>query len=177
MNALWWWIDRWRKSTAYTDMTLEQQGAYRNLLDEAWLRGGALPRDSRILAKASGDASRWPHLRNVLLKRFFIGRDHCLHNETLDKILKESVRRADKQRAYRARKNGRNGSGNAAGNRRGSPSPSLSSTPYSPPTRGHGRRRPTPDVKGGSVCPHTPRCRTTQACIARILADRRNVAK
>jgi uncharacterized protein YdaU (DUF1376 family) len=169
MNALWWWIDSWRKSTAYTDMTLEQQGAYRNLLDEAWLRGGALPRDPRILAKASGDASRWSRLRNVLLKRFFVGPDQCLHNETLDKILKESVRRADKQRAYRARKNGRNGSGNTAGNKPGSPSPSLSINPYSPLKRGRGRRRRTKETPGGTTCPHSPRCRTTDACIARTL--------
>ena len=55
LNALWWWIDRWRKSTAYMDMTLEEQGAYRNLIDEATLRGGPLPTDERILAKACGE--------------------------------------------------------------------------------------------------------------------------
>ena len=43
MRAAWWWIDRWRKSTAYTDMTAEEQGVYRNLLDELWLRDGVLP--------------------------------------------------------------------------------------------------------------------------------------
>jgi uncharacterized protein YdaU (DUF1376 family) len=172
MNALWWWIDRWRKSTAYTDMTLEEQGAYRNLLDEAWLRGGALPRDPRILAKASGDSQRWPRLRNVLMKRFFVGRDKCLHHETLDEIIQESARRAEKQRAYRARQTGGNGRGNKAGNKPGSPSPSLS-TPYSPPRGTPKRRRRRPDVAGGSICQHQPRCRTTQACITRTLKDRR----
>jgi uncharacterized protein YdaU (DUF1376 family) len=187
MNALWWWIDRWRKSTAYTDMTLEQQGAYRNLLDEAWLRGGALPgalsRDHRVLAKACGDPRRWPHLKNVLLKRFVVGPDGCWHNETLDKILKESTRRADKQRAYRTRKNGGNESGNKAGNRGGSPDPDLSSTPYSPPKGG---RPLTRDEKQHAErvlknrfgrCHHHPRCPDHAACVERLAVELREKRK
>jgi uncharacterized protein YdaU (DUF1376 family) len=100
LTGLFWHIDRWRKSTAYTDMTLEQQGAYRNLLDEAWLRGGTLPSDERILAKACGDASRWKAVRAVVLARFY-KREDGLHNETLDDVLAQSVRRATKQKAYR----------------------------------------------------------------------------
>jgi hypothetical protein len=41
-----WWIDRWRKSTAFTDMTLSNR-AYRNLLDECALRG-PIPDDDRF---------------------------------------------------------------------------------------------------------------------------------
>lgn len=89
MHALWWWIDRWRKSTAYTDMTLEQQGAYRNLLDEATLRGGPLPNDERVLAKACGDAKAWKRLRPVLMPRFTLTPDGW-RNETLDGVLARS---------------------------------------------------------------------------------------
>lgn len=71
-RAAWWWIDRWRKSTAYTDMTLEEQGAYRNLIDELWLRGGVLPNDDRILAKICGDALAWARVREVVLRRFVL---------------------------------------------------------------------------------------------------------
>lgn len=113
LTALWWWIDRWRKSTAYTDMTLEEQGAYRNLLDEAHLRGGYLPDDERILAKACGDAHAWKRVRKTVLARFTKTR-RGLHNETLGEVMKESMRRAEKQRKYRERHD--NGSGNAAGN-------------------------------------------------------------
>ena len=67
---MYWWIDRWRKSTAFIDMTLAQQGAYRNLLDEAWLRNGAIPNDARALARASGDAQQWPKLKAIVMKRF-----------------------------------------------------------------------------------------------------------
>ena len=117
VRAAWWWIDRWRKSTAYTDMTLEEQGAYRNLLDEAHLRGGYLPNDERILAKACGDAHAWKRVRKTVLARF-AKTSRGLHNETLNSVMKESVRRAKKQADYRARLdaiNG-NGGGNSAGN-------------------------------------------------------------
>lgn len=100
VRALYWWIDRWRKSTAYTDMTLEQQGAYRNLLDEAALRGGALPLDERAIAKASGDAMRWPKLRAIVMRRFVKLRDGW-HNETLDIVLAQTTLRANRQRAWR----------------------------------------------------------------------------
>jgi uncharacterized protein YdaU (DUF1376 family) len=102
LNGLTWWIDRWRKSTAYTDMTLEQQGAYRNLLDEAWLRGGPLPLDDRVLAKASGDARRWPKVRGAVLKRF-TKTDEGWRNATLDDVLRRSTRNALKQHDYRER--------------------------------------------------------------------------
>lgn len=95
------------------DMTLEQQGAYRNLLDEAHLRGGALPDDDRILAKACGDARAWRRLRPVVMARFQLRADGW-HNETLDAVLAETQRRRDKQRDYRNRHG--NASGNGQGN-------------------------------------------------------------
>lgn len=102
LYGLMWWIDRWRRSTAYVDMTLEEQAAYRNLLDEAWLRGGPLPEDDRILAKVSGDAKRWPHIRPAVMRRFTKTADGW-HNETLDEVLQQSSKRLTKQRNYRAR--------------------------------------------------------------------------
>lgn len=104
-NALWWWIDRWRKSTAYTDMTLEEQAAYRNLLDEATLRGGLVPLDERILAKACGDALAWPRVRGAVLARFERTVEGYRH-ATLDEVLKETARRARNQANWRARRKG-----------------------------------------------------------------------
>lgn len=103
LTGLWWWIDRWRKSTAYTDLTLEEQGAYRNLLDEAHLRGGAIPNDERVLAKACGDQTKWRRVRDVVLRRFHL-QDDGWHHETLDAVIKESQRRAANQANYRARR-------------------------------------------------------------------------
>ena len=84
-TGLFWWIDRWRKSSAYMNMTLEEQGAYRNLLDEAHLRGGPLPNDERILAKACGDATVWLRVRAVVMARFYLLSDGW-HNETMDEV-------------------------------------------------------------------------------------------
>jgi len=84
VRAAWWWIDRWRKSTAYTDMTLAEQGAYRNLLDELWLRNGLLPNDDRILGKVAGDSLEWPTVRAAVMRRFVKvenGWRHPTHDE------------------------------------------------------------------------------------------------
>lgn len=109
ITGLMWWVDRWRKSTAYTDMTLEQQGAYRNLLDEATLRGGPLPNDDRVLAKACGDPRAWPKLRTVMLQRFTLGADGWRH-ETLDEVLRQTAKRLERQDRWRDKRgNGRAG--------------------------------------------------------------------
>jgi len=103
MRGLMWWIDRWRKSTAYTDMSLEAQAAYRNLLDEAWLRGGAIPDNEATLARACGDATRWREVRDAVLPRFYRTSDGW-RNETLDSVLREAKQRAARQARYRESK-------------------------------------------------------------------------
>lgn len=97
MRAAWWWIDRWRKSTAYTDMTLAEQGAYRNLLDELWLRGGALPNDERILAKICGDPWGWKKVRENVLARFSLTPEGW-RNETHDEVSAQSNAFHERQR-------------------------------------------------------------------------------
>ena len=86
MNGLMWWVDRWRKSTAYTSMTVEQQGAYRNLLDEATLRGGVIPNDPDLLAKACGDPRIWKRIGPTVMARFKLTPEGW-RNETLDQVL------------------------------------------------------------------------------------------
>jgi uncharacterized protein YdaU (DUF1376 family) len=102
MNGLMWWVDKWRKSSAFMDMTLEEQGAYRNLLDEATLRGGMLPNDERILAKACGDAMAWSRVRGAVMARFRKTPDGW-RNETLDTVLHQAQRRIINQKQYRDR--------------------------------------------------------------------------
>ena len=105
MRAAWWWIDRWRKSTAYTDMSLAEQGAYRNLLDELWLRDGVLPLSERILAKSAGDARAWGDVREAVMARFY-STETGYRNKTHDRIMAESRRRAERQRRYREARRG-----------------------------------------------------------------------
>jgi uncharacterized protein YdaU (DUF1376 family) len=85
-----WWIDRWRKSTAYTSMSLEEQGAYRNLLDEAFMRGGAIPNDEAVLSRACGDSRAWRRVRAKVIARFVLRADGW-HNETLDEVRAKAV--------------------------------------------------------------------------------------
>jgi uncharacterized protein YdaU (DUF1376 family) len=134
MRAAWWWIDRWRKSTAHTDMTAEEQGLYRNLLDEIWLReDGVIPDDPTTLANASGSVTAWSRSGNKVL-RWMKRVPGGWTNETALEVRRQARRRADKQKAYRERLKLRNGNGasnavgnvagNATGNKPGSPSPS-----------------------------------------------------
>jgi len=124
MNAAWWWIDRWRKSTAYTDMSAEEQGLYRNLLDEIWLREDhCIPDDPKILAKVSGDFEAWNRCGNNVLKWLKKTRKGWT-NDTALEVISQSNNRAEKQKRYRDRL--RNKDGNGAGNTDGSPSPSPS---------------------------------------------------
>src|SRR4030095_10869350 len=95
---------------------LEEQGAYRNLLDEATLRDGRLPAEERILAKACGDAHAWKRVRRAVLAKF-VRKGRAWRDATLDAVVHESRRRMEKQRAYRARLG--NAAGNARGNGRG----------------------------------------------------------
>lgn len=72
------------------DMTLEEQGAYRNLLDEAHLRGGPLPNDERILAKACGDALAWSRVKTAVMARFELRPDGW-RNPTLDGVISKTA--------------------------------------------------------------------------------------
>jgi uncharacterized protein YdaU (DUF1376 family) len=101
--GLLWWIDRWRASSAYTDLTLEEQAAYRNLLDEGALRGGPIPNDDHILAKACGDPRRWPKLKPKVLARFQLTAEGW-RNATLEEVLRKGM--AVRQARSEAGKNG-----------------------------------------------------------------------
>lgn len=96
MRAAWWWIDRWRKSPSYTDMTLAEQGAYRNLLDELWIREGGIPNDERILARACGDAIEWPNVRKRVLAQFYL-KDGFWYNHTHDEVMGKAKNFRDSQ--------------------------------------------------------------------------------
>lgn len=111
LTGLIWWIPQWRQSSAFMQMTLAEQGGYRNLLDEAFLRGGVLPDDERILARACGDVLAWPDIRERVLKWFHLTGEGW-RNDTLDQVMYQSQRRARNQRAYRQR-HAENGNGAA----------------------------------------------------------------
>ena len=129
-----WWIDRWRQSTAYTDMTAEEQGLYRNLCDEVWLRDDhVIPNDPRVLARVSGDAEAWERCGEKVLRWMKLTPAGWTQVTALE-VIRQSVRRAENQKRYRLRRSNAadnevsNAAGNVAGNvrvnRADSPSPS-----------------------------------------------------
>ncbi len=87
MRAATWWIDRWRKSTAYLRMNLEEQGLYRNLLDAMWLFEGPIPNDPKTLVAASGgDATAYSRSSANVLKWFRLT-DQGWVNDTAQDII------------------------------------------------------------------------------------------
>ena len=131
MRAAWWWIDRWRQSSAYRDFTPEQKGMYRDLLDEVWLRDGhVIPDDDRVLGLIVGDPERWKILRTSILSRFKRVGGGWTHETALE-VIGQSKRRAENQKRYRERLDNRddNGTDNAADNKADSPSQSLNVLP------------------------------------------------
>ena len=95
-HGAWWWIDRWRRSSAFIDFTLAQQGAYRNLIDELWLRGGILPDDDRTLGRASGDQLEWADMRDKVMAKFYSVEGGWRH-ETVDEVMGKSGLLHDKR--------------------------------------------------------------------------------
>jgi uncharacterized protein YdaU (DUF1376 family) len=143
MRAAWWWIDRWRKSTAYTDMSAEAQGIYRNLLDELWIRDGVIPPDERILRKIGGDYEAWDRVGPEVMSRFYLT-DAGWRNETHDEVMERSRYQAEKQKRYRERQK------NVTGNVTGSPSPSPSKATdngISIPSESHPDEKPSGRVR------------------------------
>src|SRR4030095_15780624 len=130
---------------------LEEQGAYRNLLDEATLRDGRLPATERILAKACGDAHAWKRLRVAVLAKF-VRKGRAWRNPTLDAVWHESQRRIDKQRAYRIRLG--NAIGNTAGNGRGNKRGSSNLDIKNPPTPLKGGRPTRQEIKHATEVPN-----------------------
>jgi uncharacterized protein YdaU (DUF1376 family) len=81
-----WSVQRWRQSDAYIDFDLAEQGAYRNLLDEAWKRGGYIPDDDAVLARASGGPLQWPELRARVMGKFVLSENGWSNATTLEAI-------------------------------------------------------------------------------------------
>lgn len=100
MKAAWWWIDRWRTSSAYGSMTAEERGVYREFLDELWLRDGLLPLDEMHLARVAGGESVFARVKDKVLAHF-VKTPEGWRNETHDAVQADSRKRAEKQARYR----------------------------------------------------------------------------
>jgi len=161
----------WLTSETVRRMSMEQRGVYITLLCHQWLEG-SLPADMGTLARVSQVSPKLLRgsFREALGKTFLLSGDGRLRNPRLEL---ERVKQL-KFRALCAEAGRRGGRP-----KKGTPFPGESSSsstpvvpPYSPPKGGRSRTR-AHNIPGGSGCAHTPRCRTSKACIERTLAEAR----
>lgn len=78
------------------DLTREEDGGYRLLLDACWMRGGRLPDDDRLLALITkcGDQQEWQALRKKLA-RFFKIANGFWRNKRLSEEIRFAQNRSD----------------------------------------------------------------------------------
>lgn len=90
--AEWFWTDRWIGSSAFL-LPIAARGLYREMLTQAWRRGGRLPNDHEAIRRACGVteaewASEWPRV-----EQFWEVQGPWLVNETQLEIYAETVQR------------------------------------------------------------------------------------
>ena len=101
-SLLWypWWPNRWAGSTAAKMMSLEERGAYHELLDWQWQGRGYLPGDPVLIARLCGfDPTLYP----AVLKQFPLTDDGRRSNPVLLQIWETQIRR-HKNRSDSAKK-------------------------------------------------------------------------
>ena len=128
LRAEWFWCDRWTTSDAFT-LPIAARGLYREMLTQAWVRGGSLPSDPARVRRAVGVTAQewkrlWPKIRE-----YWVIRGDRIFNPTQQEVM-ETSKALSKARA----KSGAKGGARAQANKRAkskppSPSPSLSKPP------------------------------------------------
>lgn len=95
-----WYPSDWLSSEARAVMSLAEQGAYRNLLDHAWLRNPqcSLPDDDRALARLSGLDRAWPKSASIIRQQFVV-RDGKLWNEKQLHVLQTALEFSERKSA------------------------------------------------------------------------------
>lgn len=167
-------------------MTLEEQGAYRNLIDVEWLEVG-LPTDPELLWKLAGCSSRaqfdlmWPKMAAK-----FVQRKDRLYHPALD-LERKKQRKNRKARQIAARARWSKGDANALQTQSlaSAIATAVSTDPPNPPLRG-GPRILRAELKRAEQireirrgCNHEPICPDYDTCIAttvREIRDRRGKA-
>ena len=102
--AEWFWIDRWIGSSGFL-LPMEARGVYREMLTQAWRRGGQLPNDHEAIRRAIGATvgewrRAWP-----LVKKFWRPDAEHLVNDTQLEVYREAQGRFERA-SRRGRKGG-----------------------------------------------------------------------
>lgn len=103
--AEWFWTDRWIGSSAFL-LPLEPRGLYREMLTQAWRRGGKLPNDEEAIKRAVGCTAAewrrcWPKVRG-----YWRVDGDSLINDTQAEVIADAIR-AHERAVERGRKGGK----------------------------------------------------------------------
>jgi uncharacterized protein YdaU (DUF1376 family) len=93
--AEWFWIDRWIGSSGFL-LPMESRGVYREMLTQAWRRGGSLPNDPEAIRRAIGATvgewrRSWP-----VVKKFWRVEGETLVNTTQREIYGQAKQRIER---------------------------------------------------------------------------------
>jgi uncharacterized protein YdaU (DUF1376 family) len=101
--AEWFWTDRWDGSSGVL-LAMEPRGLYREMMTQAWRRGGRLPSDPEAIQRACrATREEWDRCWPVV-QRFWREDDGYLYNDTQLEVLAAAMGAADaaKRRAEAA---------------------------------------------------------------------------
>lgn len=105
LMAEWFWTDRWMGSSAFL-LPMEPRGLYREMLTQAWRRGGRLPNDHDALQRATGcTAAEWKRSWPKIERYWRVDGD-SLVNDTQLEVLSRAVSIQEKA-SERGRKGGK----------------------------------------------------------------------
>lgn len=169
--AEWFWTDRWMGSSGFL-LPMEARGLYREMLTQAWRRGGSLPNDHETIRRATGCTTKeWKRSWHKVETFWVTSEDgETIYNETQQGVISDTIaaknkksERGKKAATKRWEEERRRKAGQCTSNAQASPkhdgkhtekqcppspSPSFASPKQEPPKPPKGGRVPVEDLVG-----------------------------
>ena len=103
LRAEWFWVERWMTSRAW-ELPLEARGLYREMLSQAWVRGGRLPASPAVVQRLCGVTTDewercWP-----LVRGFWKTNGDTIYNPTQQEVMADSMERKEAAKALGKRR-------------------------------------------------------------------------
>lgn len=141
--AEWFWTDRWTGSSAFS-LSLEARGLYREMLTQAWRRGGRLPNDDVAIQRLVGATrSEWRRCWPIVRRYWRVSHDSLVNDTQLEiwtKALTAQQRASDRGKKGAAKRH--------AGSTQGHAQASTQAQPTQHPSRAQAQRKHKPPVSG-----------------------------
>jgi len=165
--AEWFWTDRWMGSSAFL-LPMEPRGVYREMLTQAWRRGGRLPNDHEAIQRAIGaTCQEWGRAWPLIARYWRVDGAHLVNDTQLE------IYKASRAASERASERGRRGAAAKArvaqAHARAQPEHMLEEQPPAPgPAPGPApTQAPAPDSGMRAVPPPVPQVPPSDHRVAR----------